>query len=518
MFGTYIAYTTILCLIYAVPKSYASFGYLFFLLGWVIGRQIVGKSERKLWLPLMIFAGVLFIVRYVFCAFPGTQDYVDDYVPLAQGLGFHSDMSVFENLWDCLTILIVMQLFRYERTQKDFSSEYPEQAGDHITSGYIALMKRFLILHSGKVLSVAVFYMAITPVSAFGFLYLVMLVFTCNISKTSRLPGQIIAQYTAVLMVLEYLFQLRGEKEEMLLGQVHGEFAFWLGLRSYGSGFWATESGMRSKAVVLAVCVLQSTTLGWLELLPASLRVDEQYEEPCLLFLPYPRQNLSSFRSPLESPSPRTPGSQYSLPRDKSLPQSTSTSVRKSCISTGESSASPGRFVSQTPVRGSSIEDSSRNLWGIGSDSRQWSKRAILLQKHDRHEAQVRTMNIYIKHIVEHFCQLYGLELSMIALLVGSFALLNVVSLVYVFVLALCIVLNKRTLRTFWPIFVVLLGVILVAEYVVLCKAPPPWTTPDPMFGTTSARCADCLQSYTGHFSYCWKCWLGKLPFQFSLS
>ncbi|KAG0610440.1 hypothetical protein M758_7G065700 [Ceratodon purpureus] len=513
MFGTYIAYTTILCLIYGVGQSYVSFGYLFFLLCWVIGRQIVGKSEQQLWLPLMIFAGVVFIVRYILCAFPDTQDYVDDYISLAQGLGFHSDMSIFENLWDCLTILIVMQLFRYERAHKECSLEDPEQAGDHInlTFGLIALMKRFLILHSGKVLFMAVFYVAITPVSAFGFLYLVMLVFTCNMSKTSRLPGQIIAQYTAVLMVVEYLFQLWGEKEDMVLGQVHGEFTFWLGLRSYGSGFWATEAGMRSKAVVLASCILQSTTLGWLELLPASLRVDEQYEEPCLLFLPYPRRNRNSFRSPQEPPSPATPIPQDSLSNDKSFPQTTpSTSARNSSISTAESSTGSGRFVSQTPTRGSANEDSSRNLWGIGTDSRQWSKRAMLLQKHDRYEAQIRTMNIYIKHIIEHFCQLYGLELSMIALLVSSFALLNVVSLVYVFILALCILLNKRTLKTLWPVFVVLFGLILVAEYAVLCKAPPLWSTPDPMFGgTPSARCADCLQSYTGHFSYCWKCWLG---------
>ena len=513
MFGTYIAYTTILCLIYGVAQSYASFGYLFFLLCWVIGRQVVGKSEQQLWLPLMIFAGVVFIVRYILCAFPGTQDYVNDHIPLAEGLGFHKDMSIFGNLWDCLTILIVMQLFRYERAQKEYSLEDPEQAGDHInlTFGYIALMKRFLILHSCKVLSVAVFYVAITPVSAFGFVYLVMLILTCNMSKTARLPGQIIAQYTAVLMVIEYLFQLWGEKEDMVLGQVHGEFTFWLGLRLYDSGFWATEAGMRSKAVVLAACVLQSTTLGWLELLPASLRVDEQYEEPCLLFLPYPRRNRSSFKSPLEPPSPATPSPQDSLSRDRSLSQSTPISAWKSSISTAESSAGSGRFVSQTPMQGSLNEDSSRNLRGIGSESRQWTKSKVLLQKHDRYEAQVRTMNIYIKHIIEHFCQLYGLELSMIALLVASFALLNVVSLIYVFILALCILLNKRTLKTFWPIFVVLFGVILVAEYVVLCKAPPLWNTPDPMFGTTSARCADCLQSYTGHFSYCWKCWLGKL-------
>lgn len=514
MFGTYIAYTTILCLIYGVSQSYVSFGYLFFLLCWVIGRQIIGKSEQQLWLPLMIFSGIVFIVRYILSAFPGTQSVVDDYVPLVRGLGFHCDRSIFGNLWDCLTILIVMQLFRNERAQKECSLEDPEQPGDHInvTYGFIGFMKRLLILHSGKILSMAVFYVTITPVSPFGFLYLVMLVFTCNMSKTARLPAKVYAQYTAVLIVLEYLFQLWSEKEEMVLGQTHGEFAFWLGFRLYGSGFWATEAGMRSKALVLAACVLQSATLSWLELLPASLRVDEPYEEPCLLFLPYPRRSRNFLRSSVEPSSSETVSSQESFPEDISLSQSASVPAENSSNSTVQSCDNASRFVPQTLSRHTLSEDrgSSKNMKGRGCESRQWSKRAMLLQKHDRYEAQVRTLNIYIKHIIEHFFQLYGLELSMIALLVGSFSLLNVVSLVYVFILALCILLNKQILRKIWPIFVVLFGLILVVEYVVLCKVPPSWNASDPMLGTNSSvRCADCLRSYTGRFSYCWKCWLG---------
>jgi hypothetical protein len=511
MFGTYIAYTTVLFVIYALEQNIISFGYLCLLLFWVMGRQVVGKSERRLWLPLMVFAGLVFVVRYILSAFSGLQPFVEAYIPLFQGLGFDPAASMFGNLWDCLTILVVMQLFRFERTQTNSNLDDSEQAGDHINLniGYIGFLKRFLILHSGKILSIAVFYAAISPVSAFGFLYLVMLVVTCNMAKTARLPGQVYAQYTALLMILEYLFQMWGEQEEMFLGQVHGDFAYWLGLRMYGSGFYATEVGMRSKALVLVACTLQCTSLGWLELLPASLRVDERYEEPCLLFLPYPRRNRSSFRSSVEPSTQNvtTPSSQVF--RDKSLFESSpGLTAEKSGASVAQSSAK--KLAPRTPSQDDS-EYPPRALWGNGYESRQWTKRAMLLQKHDRYEAQIRTLNIFAKHVIEHFCQLYGLEICMLALLVASFALLNVVSLVYICILALCILLNKRSLRTVWPFFVVLFGCILVFEYAVLGKPPPEWTVPDSMLEKkTLVRCADCLQSYTGHFSYCWQCWLGK--------
>lgn len=511
MFGTYIAYTTVLFVIYALEQNIISFGYLCLLLFWVMGRQVVGKSERRLWLPLMVFAGLVFVVRYILSAFSALQPFIEAYIPLFQGLGFDPAASMFGNLWDCLTILVVMQLFRFERTQTNSNLDDSEQAGDHINLniGYIGFLKRFLILHSGKILSIAVFYAAISPVSAFGFLYLVMLVVTCNMAKTSRLPGQVYAQYTALLMILEYLFQMWGEQEEMFLGQVHGEFAYWLGLRTYGSGFYATEAGMRSKALVLVACTLQCTSLGWLELLPASLRVDERYEEPCLLFLPYPRRNRSPLRSSVEPSTQNvaTPSSQVF--RDNNLFQSSpGVTSEKSGGSVAQSSAK--KLAPRTPSQDDS-EYPPRALWGNGYESRQWTKRAVLLQKHDRYEAQMRTLNIFAKHVIEHFCQLYGLEISMLALLVASFALLNVVSLVYISILALCILLNKRSLRTVWPFFVVLFGCILVFEYAVLGKSPPEWTVPDLMLEKkTVVRCADCLQSYTGHFSYCWQCWLGN--------
>lgn len=121
----------------------------------------------------------------------------------------------------------------------------------------------------------------------------------------------------------------------------------------------------------------------------------------------------------------------------------------------------------------------------------------------------MRTLTILFKHRIEHFCQLYGLEMSMLALLLSSFALLNVFSLFYIFILALCIMLPRRTLRMLWPFFVVLFAVTMVTEYAILGQAPPPWTVP--MEGLTRERlhCVECWSSYTSHNSFCWQCWLG---------
>jgi hypothetical protein len=452
---------------------------------------------------------------------------------------------MFQNLWDCLAILIVMQLFRVERAQKEFMMEDYEPAGDYINPnlGYVGFIKRFLILHSGKVLAISVFYAAITPVSAVGLLYLVMLVASCCMPKEWRLPGQLYVLYTALLMASEYIFQMWGRQEQMLVGQTHGEFMFWLGLRFYGGDFWSNEAGMRSKSVVLIACILHCTTLGWLDLLPASLRIDEQYEEPCLLFLPYPRHSHHFVHMPMN------PNSSVSTPDSSSLGtkvhfvqqnskslcsrdhivNSTSTPILPSetRVPSSEdimvlqedlaSRTDPGAAQPVDPCMplhaaaevGSSSQ-SSRRLWGSGSESHWWRKKAVLLSKQDRYEAQLCTLRFFFKHMIENFGQLYGLELSMLVLLVGSFVLLNVMSLLYVFILALCICLSRRILRMLWPFFVVLFALLMVMEYVVLCKMPPAWAVSDPLLEQGyRVQCQQCWNNYSGHISYCWWCWLG---------
>jgi hypothetical protein len=99
----------------------------------------------------------------------------------------------------------------------------------------------------------------------------------------------------------------------------------------------------------------------------------------------------------------------------------------------------------------------------------------------------------------------------MFALLLSSFALLNIFSLFYIFILALCIMLQRRTLRVLLPVFVVLFACIMVTEYAVLGQAPPPWTVPSFHAPDSHLQCVQCWSSYASHNFFCWQCWLGTL-------
>ncbi|KAL3696338.1 hypothetical protein R1sor_010414 [Riccia sorocarpa] len=529
-FGTYIVFGTVLLVIYLVEPNYVSFGYLCLLLFWVIGRQIIGRTRAFLWYPLMIFSGSVFISRYILSAFPDLRKFLGKWLSLDDDFGFNPEDSLWGHLWDSLAILAAMQLFRFERGQVAVLAQELDDSGyGTVGGGIMSFLRRFAILHSGKVLTLFVFYATITPVSATGFLYLVMLIVTCNMSKTSRLPGQLYAVYTGMLLLAEYLFQLLGERYEMFPGQRHGRFADWLGFHVYEKGFEGVESGLRSKVLVLVACILQYCTLHWLEELPSSLRSDEQFGEPCVLFLPYPlyprgtRSSLASFSDSRKGGSNgdiTRAGVHFFGPSDSSKVQTPRSSDKQDLISPassrvgfrgffGESSSKP--FVDTDGGRGEEVFADKTRLaspWGSAKESRRWTKRAVLLQKQERYEAQLRTLNVYAKSIIEHFFQYYGLEISMLALLVSSFALLNVISLCYVFVLGLCIIFKRRTLRTIWPFFVMVFACILITEYAVLGKGPPSWNSP-PGLKESIVRCKDCALSSGTHSDYCWRCWLG---------
>jgi hypothetical protein len=277
-----------------------------------------------------------------------------------------------------------MEVYKFERNQKALAPEDTEEGiyQDDSNFGFVGLIKRLLILHTGKLLSIAVFYAAITPVSALGFFYLIMLVVTCNMSKTSSLPGQTYVLYTSFIIMIEYLFQMWGQNAEMFPDQVHGEFAYWLGLRVFEAGFWGLESGLRSRVIVLMMCILKCTTLGWYELLPASFRVDEHYGEPCLLFAPFIRRVGSSVRHSgiteplLDKAQKRGPASEKQpIVRSQSLhPNSTSASDSNS-----SSVARPKQSISVSNLNDANGRAKLESPWGSRSENRKWTRRGMLL-------------------------------------------------------------------------------------------------------------------------------------------
>ncbi|KAJ6397612.1 hypothetical protein OIU77_018596 [Salix suchowensis] len=119
--GTPIAFLTILLSVYQVRPNFISFGYLFFLLFWVIGRQLVGKTKKRLWLPLKVYAVVVFILIYGLSVFSSFRTWLSRMVDVSLAFAYKPEASVLENIWVSLAVLIVMQLYSYERRESQNS-------------------------------------------------------------------------------------------------------------------------------------------------------------------------------------------------------------------------------------------------------------------------------------------------------------------------------------------------------------------------------------------------------------
>ncbi|ONK78536.1 uncharacterized protein A4U43_C02F19860 [Asparagus officinalis] len=494
-YGTYVAFITILLTLYLVTPNYISFGFLFFLLFWIIGRQLVEKTKRRLWLPLKIYATVVFVFTYSLSISPSLQSWVLKMVDLYPDLGFNPEASLLENVWESLAVLIVMQLYSYERRQNKCNMTL--DSSDASERGFLGFIRRFLIWHSEKILSVSVFYASLSPISAFGFLYLLGLIICSTLPKASRIPSKLFLVYTGFLVALEYLFQMWGKLAHMFPGQQLYGLSVFLGFRYFESGFWGLESGLRGKILVIVACTLQYNVFHWLGTMPRSLVNKGKWEEPCQLFVA----------------GGNTSNSTLSYTEDKMLSVNSSSSAQHGFNKMREPSLSElYQFSdSESTIRRTSARNNARKysfgyIWGSSRESHKWNKKRILALKKERFEMQMLTLKIYLKFWMENLFKLRGLEINMIALLVASFTVLNVISMFYIMCLITCIFLKREAIRKLWPLFVFLFASILILEYVAIWKDLIPWIhTPRDMI----ISCHDCWRSSSHYFNYCTKCWLG---------
>uniref|UniRef100_A0A1D1Y2D5 Protein PIEZO n=2 Tax=Anthurium amnicola TaxID=1678845 RepID=A0A1D1Y2D5_9ARAE len=486
-YGTYVAFLTILFTVYLVNPNYISFGYLFFLLFWIIGRQLVEKTRRRLWFPLKLYATIVFIFIYSLSISTSIQGWMSKVLNLYSDLGFDPEASLLVNVWASLAVLIVMQLYSYERRQKRNNRKLNDVASEHGSFGFI---RRVLIWHSEKLLSVAVFYASLTPISAFGFLYLFVLVICSTLPKTSRIPAKLFLVYTGILVTFEYLFQMWGKKAHMFPGQKSFDISLFLGFQLFEHGFWGLESGLRGKVLLIVACTLQYNTFHWQDMMPSSLVNKGKWEEPCDLF-------ISSQHTMAES----------SKLTEESKPSLDSSSLRQATDSCPSFISEQGLNFAPSETGGSEVRRYSLGyIWGSSKESHKWNKKLILALKKERFEIQKTTLKVYMRFWMENVFNLFGLEISMIALLLASFAVLNVVSMFYVALLAACILLKREIIRKLWPIFVFSFASILVIEYFAMWKDLMPWIHPPT---ETKTHCHDCSSSSELHFDYCRKCWLG---------
>ncbi|XP_020972104.1 piezo-type mechanosensitive ion channel homolog isoform X2 [Arachis ipaensis] len=492
--GTYIAFLTILLTVYMEKPNYIAFGYIFLLLLWITGRQLVERTKRPLWLPLKVYAISVFIFIYSLSSFTSLEMWLSKLIDLYFYLGFDPKASSFENVWESLAVLIVMQLYSYERRQ---SKLHKQAYMDQLEPGKVGFIRRFLIWHSQKILFIALFYASLSPISAFGFLYLLGCVICSILPKTSSIPSKSFLVYTGFLVTAEYLFQMWGKQAEMFPGQKYSDISLFLGLCVFQPGFWGRESGLRGKVLVIVACTLQYNVFRWLERMPNTVLNRGHWEEPCPLFV----SSEDSFQH-IDTCNEASKTSCNSHHPTEIQEGDSSKTLR--IITAGHSQ------IPDTPSSKTRGSDSNRRkyfgfIWGSSRESHKWNKKRIVALRKERFETQIAVLRIYLKFWVENMSNLFGLEINMIALLLASFALLNAISMLYIALLAACILLNRHIIRKIWPVFVFLFASVLILEYFVIWKDSLPFSSHVP----SGVHCHDCWKASTRHFDYCEKCWLG---------
>ncbi|CAI0551081.1 unnamed protein product [Linum tenue] len=480
--GTYIALLTILIAVYRVKPNHTSFGYLFFLMVWMVSRQLLGKTTRKMWLPLKVYAIFVFILLYTLSVFFSFRKWLSQRVDLSSVFGYDPKASMVENIWESLAVLVVMQLYSYERRQinKQETSRQPS----------FSLVQRLLIWHGEKILNLSLFYASLSPISGFGFLYLVGMVACSTLPKSSWLPSKLFLAYSGFVLMVEYLFQLWGQQVNMFPGQSNYPLSLFLGLQVYMPCFTSLESGMRGKVLVIVSCLLRYNVFHWLRKYPCKFGKMGKWDESCPLL--YSSEEYYKTRS---SP----------VSRDNGLSKSLLEKQNEVGI---QSWASFIIGLSDAENEGSNINgEDFNNISGSSKERHKWTRKQIHMLRHERLRMQIRTLKVYLKFWVENIFNLFGLEINMIALLIASFAVLNTISLLYVASLAAFILLPCHLTRKLWPVFVFLFGSVITLEYLAI------WFF---RFGeqfnpgiSRKVPCNDCWESSDLFFDHCKKCWSG---------
>ncbi|XVF57384.1 hypothetical protein PTKIN_Ptkin06aG0200900 [Pterospermum kingtungense] len=483
--GTYIVLVTILLTVYVVTPNYSSFGYLLFLLLWMTGRQLVGRTVKRLWLSLKIYSIAAFVFIYGLSAFSWLQEWLSRMVELSSAFGYNPEASMFKNIWDSLAVLIVMQLYSYERTKsKNFT---PREDAAEI--GAFTFLKRLLIWHSEKILYLAVFYASLSPISAFGFSYLSGLVI-CSIKlKNSQIPSKLFLVYSALLVMIEYPFQMWGYQAEMFPGQKHSSVSFFFGLQQYNPGFFGIESGLRGKMLVIVACLLQYNVSIWSEKMPCNFENGGWWEDSCGSFTPIEKA--------LNDPTIFTRERKY---------LDTNPLLCKMLKSRSYSCPSLNTTFPQgmDPIGG---YEGRNHLLGSFKDSPKWNRKQIHVLRKERLAMQKASLKVYMTFWIENMFSLFGLEINMIALLLASFSVLNAISLLYIASLATCILLRRQVIGKLWLMFVFLFASVFTLEYLAFWLNLTSWKHLSPT--EAEVLCDDCWKSSDLQFDYCKKCWLG---------
>ncbi|KAK4744236.1 hypothetical protein SAY87_010548 [Trapa incisa] len=491
--GTYIAFFTILVAVYRVQPNHIFFGYVFFLLLWISGRQLLQRTMKHLWFPLKLYSIAIFIFIYSLGVFTNFQLWLSKLVDLSPVIGYDPKASIMDNIAEPLAILISIQLFSYERRRSQNGTYSKSNSSGSVA---LTLSKRFLMWHIEKILYVAVLYASISPIGAFGFLYILCLVICSTLPKSSKVPSKLFLVYSGCLLMMDYLFQIWGEKVEMFPNQRNHHFSILLGLKLHESSFWGLESGFRGKVVVIVACVFQYSIFHWLDHIPNDQTNTGKWGEACDLF--GSKEEILNEISKLTHTGLHLDGWEQLI--SQSWPSFSS-----------EKTQGPNSMPYEENIYN---QGSKRNqylytyFWESYKGNQKWNRRRIIYLRRERLHKQKALLKIYTKFWIQNMSGLFGLEINMVVLLLASFAVLNAISIIYVACLVTCVILNRRLLQRLWPVFVFLFAFIVLLEYLAI------WLDIVSMknghsSGKVSVTCHDCWRSSEHHFDFCKKCWFG---------
>nr|POF15845.1 piezo-type mechanosensitive ion channel like [Quercus suber] len=497
--GAYIVFLTILLNLYLSTPNYTSFGYMFFLLLWMIGRQLLGKTKRRLWFPLKVYAAIVFVFIYSMSVFLSLQTWLSKVVDFNSAFGYCPEASTLNKIWGPLAVLVVLQLYSYERRQ---SKNFRLGDNDAPEIGAFGFVKRVLIWHSEKILLLALFYASLSPISAFGFLYLLGLVICSTLPKSSRIPSKLFLVYSGLLMMIEYLFQMWGDEAEMFPGQKHSYLSLLLGLQLYKPSFNGLEAGLRGKVLVIVACIFQYNIFCWLDKMPCHNGNRGKWDEPCTLFGAAEEVSYSTIACTTKSKPSRDADPLLEKKEEE-------TRHLWSSLNSGLSQG-PGLVSENGGSEGSNTRKYLYTyFWESSKDRHKWNRKRILFLRKERLDMQKNTLKISIKFWMENIFNLFGLEINMIALLLASFAVLNAFSLLYIASLAACILLHRHVVRKLWPAFVFLFASVVTLEYLSIWMNLASWKQHAP--SEAQVTCNDCWRISDVYFNYCKKCWLGMI-------
>jgi hypothetical protein len=249
------------------------------------------ETDSRRWRPILLYCLCNLAVRYTFGAFP-----------LDKIFGFSSDLTAFlENtvglaqnvepgklMSELLgpSILLVFTYF-HEIGLLSLTSSMDERRSLPLAAtelGFLPLVKRAIILHANKVVTICTILFVLERRDLLGLLMLAALIASTLSMKTTEGPTELVGTIALVSAIMDYAYKIQWMQQ--------GEH--WSILPVLGAHKWPesslgfvpeNESMLRYPVLVIFSVELTKVTRGWLSKLPPALKSGCS-PEPCHLFWP----------------------------------------------------------------------------------------------------------------------------------------------------------------------------------------------------------------------------------------